>query len=210
MTLNPPSRTGLAGVARLVREPALLVLEDGRVFRGLSYGSVGETLGEAVFSTGMTGYQETLTDPSYHRQVTTATAPARATPGSTTRTASRTDLGGRVRRARPGTPLVQLAGDAELEDELRDQGVVGICRVDTRALTRHLRERGSMRVGIFSGSAVQRPGVRARRGARGSVMAGSALSRGGDDQPAVRRPGQGREAIHGGALDLGIKEMTSS
>ena len=62
MTLNPPSRTGLAGVARLVREPALLVLEDGRVFRGLSYGSVGETLGEAVFSTGMTGYQETLTD----------------------------------------------------------------------------------------------------------------------------------------------------
>ena len=57
------------------REPAVLVLEDGRTFRGESYGAVGETVGEAVFSTGMTGYQETLTDPSYHRQVVVMTAP---------------------------------------------------------------------------------------------------------------------------------------
>ena len=57
------------------REPAALVLEDGRTFLGESFGAVGETLGEAVFSTGMTGYQETLTDPSYHRQVVVMTAP---------------------------------------------------------------------------------------------------------------------------------------
>ena len=57
------------------RAPALLVLEDGRTFRGEAYGSVGETFGEAVFTTGMTGYQETLTDPSYHRQVVVQTAP---------------------------------------------------------------------------------------------------------------------------------------
>ncbi|MEU7688419.1 carbamoyl-phosphate synthase domain-containing protein, partial [Streptomyces spectabilis] len=58
-----------------VKTPAVLVLEDGRVFRGRAYGAVGETFGEAVFSTGMTGYQETLTDPSYHRQVVVMTAP---------------------------------------------------------------------------------------------------------------------------------------
>ena len=55
--------------------PAILVLEDGRTFRGDSYGAEGETFGEAVFNTGMTGYQETLTDPSYHRQVVVMTAP---------------------------------------------------------------------------------------------------------------------------------------
>ena len=55
--------------------PAVLVLEDGRVFRGRSYGAVGETFGEAVFTTGMSGYQETITDPSYHRQVVVMTAP---------------------------------------------------------------------------------------------------------------------------------------
>ena len=75
VTQKPTSQTGLRGLGRLVREPALLVLEDGRLFRGLSYGAVGETVGEAVFSTGMTGYQETLTDPSYHRQVIVMTAP---------------------------------------------------------------------------------------------------------------------------------------
>src|SRR5205823_10512173 len=57
------------------RRAALLVLEDGRTFRGEAYGSVGETFGEAVFTTGMTGYQETLTDPSYHRQVVIQTTP---------------------------------------------------------------------------------------------------------------------------------------
>ena len=70
--LTVPSRDGRPDRRR---EPALLVLEDGRTLRGSSYGAVGQTVGEAVFSTGMTGYQETLTDPSYHRQVIVMTAP---------------------------------------------------------------------------------------------------------------------------------------
>ncbi len=65
MPLHAPTRPG----------PAILVLEDGRTFHGEAYGAPGETFGEAVFSTGMTGYQETLTDPSYHRQVVVMTAP---------------------------------------------------------------------------------------------------------------------------------------
>ena len=68
--------------------PALLVLEDGRAFRGTSYGAVGSTFGEAVFNTGMTGYQETLTDPSYHRQVVVMTAPHVGNTASTPRTPS--------------------------------------------------------------------------------------------------------------------------
>ena len=88
---------------------AVLVLEDGRTFRGQSYGAAGETIGEAVFSTGMTGYQETLTDPSYHRQVVVMTARTSATPASTTTTRSRPDLGRRVRRPRPGPRAEQLA-----------------------------------------------------------------------------------------------------
>ncbi len=89
---------------------AILVLEDGRVFRGESYGAPGETFGEAVFSTGMTGYQETLTDPSYHRQVVVMTSPhvgntgdQRGGPGVAS------NLGQRVRRTRSGTGAVQLA-----------------------------------------------------------------------------------------------------
>ena len=127
------------------------MLEDGRTFRGESYGAEGETFGEAVFSTGMTGYQETLTDPSYHRQVVVMTAPARRQH--------------RHQRRGPGVARIWVSGYVvrdparvpsnwrsvrSLDDELRDQGVVGISGIDTRALTRHLRERGAMRVGISS------------------------------------------------------------
>jgi carbamoyl-phosphate synthase small subunit len=133
------------------RAPAILVLEDGRVFRGEAFGSVGETFGEAVFSTGMTGYQETLTDPSYYGQVVAQTAPQIGNTGwndeddesrriwvagYVVRDASRMASNWRAKRG--------------LEDELASQGVVGICGVDTRALTRHLREAGAMRVGISS------------------------------------------------------------
>ena len=88
----------------------MLVLEDGRTFRGDSYGAPGETFGEAVFDTGMTGYQETLTDPSYHRQVVVMTAPHIGNTGMNDEDPeSSQDLGGRVRRPRPGPPPVQLA-----------------------------------------------------------------------------------------------------
>jgi len=88
--------TGIAGGSR-VSNKALLVLEDGRVFTGTPFGAIGQTLGEAVFTTGMSGYQETLTDPSYHRQIVVATAPRSATPVGTTRTA-------KVAATRSGSP----------------------------------------------------------------------------------------------------------
>ena len=136
----------------LAPSPALLVLEDGRTFRGDSYGAAGETFGEAVFSTGMTGYQETLTDPAYHRQVVVMTAPAhrqhrheRRGPGVLPH------LGRRLRRARP-RPRARRAGGRGAPSTTRcaTRASSASPAIDTRALTRHLRERGAMRVGISS------------------------------------------------------------
>ena len=129
--------------------PALLVLEDGRSFLGVSFGATGETFGEAVFSTGMTGYQETLTDPSYRRQVVIATAPQIGNTGWN-------DVDDESRRIWVAGYVVRdlsrvrsnWRSNRSLNDVLRDQGVVGIAEIYTRALTRHLRERGAMRVGI--------------------------------------------------------------
>ena len=121
---------GVAGSASCTESGACLVLEDGRTFRGEAYGADGETFGEAVFTTGMTGYQETLTDPSYHRQVVVMTAPHIGNTGMNDEDPeSVADLGGRLRRPRPG-PGRRPAGarGARLDDELRDQGVVGISR----------------------------------------------------------------------------------
>lgn len=135
--------------------PALLVLEDGRTFRGRAYGAEGETFGEAVFSTGMTGYQETLTDPSYHRQVVVMTAPHIGNTGVNDEDpeSRRIWVSGYVVRDPARVPS-NWRSTRSLDEELRGQGVVGISGVDTRALTRHLRERGAMRVGIFSGPAL--------------------------------------------------------
>ena len=135
------------------RPPAVLVLEDGRAFAGQAFGAVGETVGEAVFSTGMTGYQETLTDPSYHRQVVVMTAPHVGNTGWNAEDDESERIwvaGYAVREA--GLRPSNWRATGSLEGALTEQGVVGICGIDTRALTRHLRERGSMRVGIFSGS----------------------------------------------------------
>ena len=129
--------------------PALLVLEDGRTFRGESFGAEGETFGEAVFATGMTGYQETLTDPSYHRQVVVMTAPHVGNTGMNDEDpeSSRIWVAGYVVRDPARVPS-SWRSRRPLHASLRDQGVVGISGIDTRALTRHLRERGAMRVGI--------------------------------------------------------------
>src|SRR5687767_10891889 len=131
--------------------PALLVLEDGRTFRGESFGAEGETVGEAVFSTGMTGYQETLTDPSYHRQVVVMTAPHVGNTGVNGEDdeSGRIWVSGYVVREPARTPS-NWRSTGSLEDRLRAEGVVGIAGLDTRALTRHLRERGAMRVGVSS------------------------------------------------------------
>jgi carbamoyl-phosphate synthase small subunit len=129
--------------------PALLVLEDGRTFSGESFGAEGETFGEAVFATGMTGYQETLTDPSYHRQVLVMTAPHVGNTGMNDEDpeSARVWVAGYVVRDPARVPS-SWRSRRSLDETLREQGVVGISGIDTRALTRHLRERGAMRVGI--------------------------------------------------------------
>ena len=130
---------------------AILVLEDGRTFRGEPYGAVGETVGEAVFATGMTGYQETLTDPSYHRQVVVQTAPHIGNTGVNDEDpeSERIWVAGYVVRD-PSRVASSWRATATLSAALAEQGVVGIAGIDTRALTRHLRDRGAMRVGISS------------------------------------------------------------
>lgn len=195
---------------RLERQPALLILEDGRTFSGRSYGAVGSTVGEAVFSTGMTGYQETLTDPSYHRQVVVMTAPHVGNTGVNGEDdeSHRIWVSGFVVRD-PALRPSSWRSTGSLEDELERQGVVGICEIDTRALTRHLRERGSMKVGIFSGDVADTPLERLiDRVVSQPAMEGSALAAEvSADEPYVVRP-EGTPRYRVAALDLGIKGMT--
>jgi len=186
---------------------ALLVLEDGRSFRGEAYGAEGETFGEAVFATGMTGYQETLTDPSYHRQVVVMTAPHVGNTGMNDEDpeSSRVWVAGYVVRDPARTPS-SWRSRRSLDDTLRDQGVVGISGIDTRALTRHLRERGAMRVGI---STVERdPDALLARVRSSAPMAGANLSGEVSTQEPYVVPAVGERRFTVAALDLGIKANT--
>ncbi len=192
------------------RKPALLVLEDGRTFRGESFGAVGETVGEAVFSTGMSGYQETLTDPSYHRQVVVMTAPHVGNTGWNEEDdeSSRIWVAGYVVRD-PSLRPSSWRSTGTLEDALGGQDVVGICGIDTRALTRHLRERGAMRVGIFSGDAAGAPVAQlVERVASAPAMNGAALAQEVSTDAAYVVPAVGERRFTVAAVDLGIKGMT--
>jgi carbamoyl-phosphate synthase small subunit len=190
-----------------VHAPAILVLEDGRTFRGDSFGAPGETFGEAVFNTGMTGYQETLTDPSYHRQVVVMTAPHIGNTGINDEDAesSRIWVAGYVVRDPARVPS-SWRSSRTLDDDLRDQGVVGISGVDTRALTRHLRERGAMRVGISS-TETDAAALLERVRSSGQ-MAGTELASEVSTAEAYVVPAVGDRRFTVAALDLGIKTMT--
>ncbi|CAM5271108.1 glutamine-hydrolyzing carbamoyl-phosphate synthase small subunit [Streptomyces violaceorubidus] len=179
------------------RTPAVLVLEDGRIFRGRAYGAVGATFGEAVFSTGMTGYQETLTDPSYHRQVVVMTAPHVGNTGVNDEDmeSKKIWVSGYVVRDPARVPS-NWRSTRSLDEELAAQGVVGISGIDTRALTRHLRERGAMRVGIFSGQALPDEGTMLARGPPGPRDERCRPLRRGRHRRGVRRPGDRREEVH--------------
>ncbi|BAN30994.1 glutamine-hydrolyzing carbamoyl-phosphate synthase small subunit [Mycobacterium avium] len=190
---------------------AQLVLEDGRVFTGTPFGAIGQTLGEAVFSTGMSGYQETLTDPSYHRQIVVATAPQIGNTGWNGEDAeSRGDkiwvAGYAVRDPSPRVSNWRATGS--LEDELIRQRIVGIARIDTRAVVRHLRTSGSMKAGVFSGDALADPDelvqrVRGQQSMLGADLAGEVST---PDAYIVEPEGQPRFTV--AALDLGIKTNT--
>ena len=137
---------------------AILVLEDGRVFRGHSYGAEGKTLGEVVFATGMTGYQETLTDPSYAGQIVVQTAPHIGNTGVNARDEESSKVWVEGYVVRDASRIVSnFRAENSLDDELVKYGVVGISGIDTRALTRHLRTTGSMRGGVFSGEDSMKP-----------------------------------------------------
>ena len=187
--------------------PALLVLEDGRVFRGASFGAEGETFGEAVFSTGMSGYQETLTDPSYHRQVVVMTAPHVGNTGMNDEDpeSRRIWVAGYVVRDPARVPS-NWRSQRSLDDALREQDVVGIAGVDTRALTRHLRERGAMRVGI---STVETDPEALLARVRAEVeMTGLELADEVTTTETYVVPAVGERQFTVAAIDLGIKSNT--
>ncbi len=187
--------------------PALLVLEDGRTFHGEAYGAEGETFGEAVFSTGMTGYQETLTDPSYHRQVVVMTAPHVGNTGMNDEDPESRKIwvSGYVVRDPARVPS-NWRSTRSLDDALREQGVVGISGIDTRALTRHLRERGAMRVGISTTETD--PEALLRRVLESAEMAGSELAGEVSTNETYVVPAVGEKRFTVAAVDLGIKSNT--
>ncbi|MFJ7908583.1 glutamine-hydrolyzing carbamoyl-phosphate synthase small subunit [Kitasatospora sp. NPDC096204] len=194
---------------RRERVPAVLVLEDGRTFRGQAYGAIGETFGEAVFNTGMSGYQETLTDPSYHRQVVAMTAPQIGNTGWNDEDDESKQIwvAGYVVRD-PARVASNWRSRRSLDEELVAQGVVGISGIDTRALTRHLRERGAMRCGIFSGEALADPAVLLTRVQESPEMKGADLCAEVATTEAYVVPAIGEKRFTVAALDLGIKGMT--
>jgi carbamoyl-phosphate synthase small subunit len=191
-------------------DPAVLVLEDGSRFEGRAYGALGRTLGEAVFATGMTGYQETLTDPSYAGQIVVMTAPHIGNTGVNDEDpeSRRIWVSGYV--VRDASRVVSnFRAERSLDDQLETDGIVGIRGVDTRAITRRLRDTGSMRAGIFSGSEAGIPDeqmleiVKAGRDMRGLNLSAEVSTTERYDVPAV-----GERIGTVAVLDLGVKTST--
>jgi carbamoyl-phosphate synthase small subunit len=187
---------------------AFFVLDDGRIFEGTSWAATGKTFGEAVFQTGMTGYQETLTDPSYHKQVVVMTAPHIGNTGVNAydNESKKYWVAGFVVR-NPSTLTSNWRSENDLEAELISQGIVGIQGVDTRAITRHLRDRGAMRVGIFSGLELSREEmvIEVRKQ---QAMSGAYLSDDVSTDTTYVVPAIGEKKFTVAALDLGIKGAT--
>ena len=207
--------TDMTRSGALRTDRALLVLEDGTVYRGYGYGATGASLGEAVFATGMTGYQETLTDPSYAGQIVVQTAPHIGNTGVNTTDAESRKIwvaGYVVRDA--ARVASNWRSERTLDEELIEQGIVGIQGIDTRALTRRLRSSGSMRAGVFSGEHAERPEAELLEEVRASEpMAGRKLA----DIVSVDTAYTVEPHQHNWfappvativALDLGIKSMT--
>lgn len=198
--------------------PAHLVLEDGREFIGTAYGAEGTALGEAVFVTAMTGYQETLTDPSYHGQIIVQTAPHIGNTGVNDEDdeSDRIWAAGYVVRDAARRPS-SWRHTGDLGERLKREGIVGISDVDTRALTRHLRDKGAMRMGIFSSDEDDDESLdrqdRPRRARLQAVldspsMAGSDLAAETSTPAEYVVAAEGEKRYTVAAFDLGIKSMT--
>lgn len=191
-------------------QTALLVLEDGKTFVGRPYGVEGQTLGELVFATGMTGYQETLTDPSYAGQIVVQTAPHIGNTGVNARDeeSSKVWVAGYVVRD-PSRIVSNFRSEKSLDEELVKFGIVGISGLDTRALTRHLRDAGAMRAGIFSGAAANQSLDQLLEIVRGaSRMQGLSLSDVVTTPEPYTAPAEGERVGKVAIVDLGIKRST--
>ncbi|MFB2583919.1 glutamine-hydrolyzing carbamoyl-phosphate synthase small subunit [Herbiconiux liukaitaii] len=194
----------------MTTDPAVLVLEDGRRYEGRAYGTRGRTLGEAVFATGMTGYQETLTDPSYAGQIVLQTAPHIGNTGvnDTDKESSKIWVAGYVVRD-PSRVVSNFRAQRSLDDDLVADGVVGISGIDTRAVTRHLRSLGAMRAGIFSGADYElNPTEQLNAVRAGAGMAGQKLSTVVSTAERYQVAAVGERIGSVAVLDLGVKTST--
>jgi carbamoyl-phosphate synthase small subunit len=190
--------------------PAVLVLEDGRRFVGRRYGSEGQTLGEIVFATGMTGYQEALTDPSYAGQIVLMTAPHIGNTGMNDQDMESRKIwvAGFIVRE-PARIASNHRATRTLDDDLEAQGVVGISGIDTRAITRHIRSKGAMKSGIFSGDLFGlSDSEQLERVLSGAPMRGRNLSLEVSTVEPFSIPAQGERIGSVAVLDLGVKTST--
>jgi len=194
----------------MTTDPAVLVLEDGTRYTGRAYGARGRTLGEAVFATGMTGYQETLTDPSYAGQIVVMTAPHIGNTGVNDEDpeSRRIWVSGYVVRD-PSRVVSNHRATRSLDDDLVANGVVGISGIDTRAVTRHLRDRGAMRSGVFSGPDAALTADEQLAIVRAAPeMAGRNLSAEVSVTEETITPARGDRIGVLAILDLGVKQST--
>ncbi|PQZ61021.1 MULTISPECIES: glutamine-hydrolyzing carbamoyl-phosphate synthase small subunit [unclassified Microbacterium] len=207
MTLS--TNSGQTPAAQLP-DPAVLVLEDGTRHTGRAYGARGRTLGEVVFATGMSGYQETITDPSYAGQIVLQTAPHIGNTGMNDEDAEsrRIWVAGYIVRD-PSRVVSNWRANASLDDVLVEDGIVGISGIDTRSITRHIRSAGSMRGGIFSGAdAALDPDEQVRIVREAPEMAGRNLSAEVSVDVATVTTAMGERIGNLAVLDLGVKQAT--
>ncbi|MFC5501678.1 glutamine-hydrolyzing carbamoyl-phosphate synthase small subunit [Lysinimonas soli] len=191
-------------------DPAVLVLEDGTRYHGHAYGARGRTLGEAVFATGMTGYQETLTDPSYAGQIVVMTAPHIGNTGMNDEDpeSRRIWVSGYVVRD-PSRVVSSFRAKRSLDSELEANGIVGMSGIDTRAVTRRLRDAGAMRAGVFSGpDAGLSPDEQLALVRSAPEMAGLNLSAEVSVPAETVTPAVGERLGNLAVLDLGVKQST--
>jgi len=193
-----------------LQPPAVLVLEDGTRYTGRAYGAEGTTLGEVVFATGMTGYQETLTDPSYAGQIVLQTAPHIGNTGMNDEDpeSRRIWVAGYIVRD-PSRVVSNWRADESLDDALIADGIVGISGIDTRAVTRHIRSAGSMRGGVFSGEAASLDADQQLALVREAPeMSGQNLSAAVSVAAAEITEAVGERVGNLAVLDLGVKQAT--